>query len=284
MTTKTLAAAVVLMVALALMACTQTSESAKIGQDGKGKVTIRTVVNKQMADGLMGMLKEMNMGMGSASDLFAQLDPESIKKRVEGKKGIKILSTSKVEDEEKGTLTVTVQIAFDSLELLYASGAITGVTAKLEKQADGNYKFTREFFKDRLPGADNPEGMAMYEGILMMLEPYLTDLEFSAEMVLPTGVVKTSGEKVTENHVRWVIKYPDLMKPDKRTQTVVFTGAGLDWKPFDIGTAGEKAPPEEKPAGPTTPSEDPTPPEEKPAPDADKPAPDDDKSAPDDEK
>jgi len=253
-----LALLLALLLALAVLpACTQTSESAKVEKSGKGKATLHTVVDKKMTEGFVMMLQSMGYA-GAGVDPTAHLDPERIKKRLANADGIQVLSATRTEDAEKGTIDVTVEIAFDSLEKLYTSGALLGVGAKLEKLDDGNYRFTRSFLAENLPQAGNVEGEQMFEGMIMMMEPYLKGLEFTASLEVPTKVIETSGEKVSDTQVRWKIGFTDLPKAAKRTQSVVFSGAGLDWKPFEAKAANvlKQLAESAAPTGPITPSDD----------------------------
>ena len=64
-----------LLFALALLtACMQTEESAKIEKSGKGLITIKTVVDKAMTEGMVEMMQGMGMAPGGGFDITAQLD------------------------------------------------------------------------------------------------------------------------------------------------------------------------------------------------------------------
>jgi len=247
-----------LLALLALLpACMQTKETVRIQKNGKGTITLSTVVDKAMTEAMVEMMKGMGYGEGMGSDPTAQLDPERIKKSLEGKEGIEVRQATRTLDEETGKITMHLEIAFDTIQALYDSGAVMGVGAKLEKLDDGNYKFTRSLFAEQLPKEGDLESQQMFEGILMMMQPYLEGMSFEAEFTLPTPIVETSGEKVDEKRVRWSIGYGDLVKPSARTQTVAFSGEGLEWEPFESKAANpfERQRPA-TPTGPITPSED----------------------------
>ena len=241
-----------------LPACMQTKETVTIDENGKGTLTLDTVVDKQMTEAMVEMLRGMGMaeGMGGA-DPTAQLDPERIRKGLEGKEGIEVKSATRTEDPETGKITMRVVIAFDTLEALYTSGAVMGVSAKLEKLDDGNYRFTRSLFAEQLPKEGDVESQQMFEGILMMMQPYLEGMSFEAEFTMPTPILETSGQKIDEKRVRWSIGYGDLVKPSARTQTVVFSGEGLDWEAFESKAANPLARSQpDTPTGPITPTEE----------------------------
>jgi len=258
-----------------LPACMQTKETVKIQKDGKGTIQLNTVVDKAMTDAMVEMMNGMGMGGGMGTDPTAQLDPDRIKKELEVK------SATRTFDEETGKITMSLVIAFDTIQALYESGAVMGVGAKLEKLEDGNYRFTRSLFAENLPQEGDLESQQMFEGILMMMQPYLEGMSFEAEFTLPTAIVETSGEKVNEKQVRWSIGFSDLVKPAARTQTVVFSGEGLEWEPFEskAGNLMERARPD-VPQGPITPSEDAGDAEPAPKPNESKP----DESEPDESK
>ena len=240
----------------ALTACMQTKETVAIRKDGKGTITLVTVVDKAMSDGMLEMVRGMGYGEGMSADPLAMLDPERLKKSLAGKEGLEVRSATRTLDEKAGKITMRVEIAFDTIQALYDSGAVMGVGAKLEKLDDGNYRFTRSLFAEQLPKAGDLESQQMFEGMLMMMQPYLEGLRFDAEFTLPTPIVETSGEKVDEKQVRWAIGFGDLVKPSARTQTVVFSGEGLEWEPFESKAANpfERQKPA-APTGPLTPSE-----------------------------
>lgn len=240
-----------------LPACMQTEETVKIEKSGKGTLTLHTVVDKAMSEELLEMMQAVGWGERMGADPTAQLDPERIRKSLANKEGIEVRSATRTVDEEKGAITMNIEIAFDSIQALYESGAVLGVGAKLEKLEDGNYKFTRSLFAEQLPKKGDLESQQMFEGYLMMMQSYLEKMSFEAEFTLPTPIVETSGEKVDEKRVRWSIGFEDLVKPSARTQTVVFSGEGLEWEPFEAKAANPLA--RQKPAtptGPITPSED----------------------------
>ena len=185
------------------------------------------------------------------------MSPEKIKEKLKDAKGVRVVSAEQTKDEVAKTQTAKVELAFDSLEALYTSGAMESAAVKLEKLADGNYKLTRN-----LAGAmggesasDSPEAQQMLEGMMAMFEPMMSGMELAFTITLPTEVVETNGTK-DGNTVSWKAGFKDLMKPETRIQTVLFKAEGLDWKPFDAKPA-EKTPPEE-PEAPDTPEEQPT--------------------------
>lgn len=259
----------VLALLLALLpACMQTEETVKIKKDGKGTIVLHTVVDKKMAEGMVEMMKGMNMLPGGGSDPLALIDPERARKSLEGKEGLEVRSATRTADEETGKITMHLEVAFDAIQTLYESGTVMGVGAKLEKLEDGNYRFTRNLFAEQLPKEGDLESQQMFEGYLAFLETFLEAMSFEAEFTLPTQILETSGEKVDEKRVRWSIGFDDLVKPSARTQTVVFSGEGLDWEPFESKAANPfERRTQDVPTGPITPSDDE--PDEKPEPEPD---------------
>lgn len=241
---------------LVLPACMQMKETVKIEKTGKGTIVLHTVVDKKMANGMSEMAKGMGWLPPEGFDLLAVVDPERIKKSLEGKEGLEVKSATRSVDDEAGTITLHLEIAFDSLQALYASGAVIGVSANLEKLEDGNYRFTRSLFAENLPKEGDLESQQMIEGMLQLMQPYLQGLTFGAELTLPTAIVETSGEKLDERRVRWEIDFDHLVSPAARTQSVVFSGDGLAWEPFETkaGNLVDRVK-ESVPSGPITPSE-----------------------------
>lgn len=239
MSTKTLArlaAGLTVAIGLVLLSgCAKTKETIKVEKSGQGTTTMTMSLDLSKLKGIQEMMQGMGMGGGeNADDPLEELQTDVFKKKLKDVKGVTLVSAKQETDEEKGLHTLTLEIAFDSLEALYRSGAIEGVDAKLEKLPDGNYKFTRVMGTEMAPDTENPEAAAMAEAMLSMFEPFLTDMEFTVNLTLPTTIVETSGEKLEPNQVQWKLGFKGLTKADQRTQTVVFSGEGLDWKPFSV--------------------------------------------------
>lgn len=252
------ASTLLLVLLLALLpACMQTKETVKIKKNGKGTIVLHTVVDKEMADGMMEMMKGMGALPPGASDPLSLIDPERARESLAGKEGLEVRSATRTVDEKTGKATMHLEVAFDAIQTLYQSGAVMGVGAKLEKLEDGNYRFTRSLFAEQLPKEGDLESQQIFEGYLMLVQPYLEAMTFEAEFTLPTQIIETSGEKVDDKTVRWVVGYNDLVKPSARTQTVVFSGEGLDWEPFESKAANPfESRKRDVPTGPITPSED----------------------------
>ena len=66
------------MLSTTLTACMQTKETVKIQKNGKGTITLNTVVDKAMMEAMVEMMKGMGMGEGMGADPTAQLDPDRV--------------------------------------------------------------------------------------------------------------------------------------------------------------------------------------------------------------
>ena len=231
---------------VALTGCFKSNEVVKVRKDGSGSATVAMTIDMSQIEALKEMLAGMGMGGEGqgpmVTDPLEDLDPEKLKKQFEGKKGIKLVSVKRVHDEEKKTVTVTMELKFDSIEALYRSGQMKNVSIKLEKNDDGSYTLTRDVGGDMMPDmGDSPEADEMLAPMLAMFEPVLKDMQASAAMTLPTAIIETNGEKVGTNQVKWNVGFKDISKSDKRKQVVKFSGEGLNWKPFALKASDMEA-------------------------------------------
>jgi hypothetical protein len=202
-------------------------------------------------------------------------DPREIKKRLEGKPGVRLQLLSKAEDFEKQTATVDTKIKFNTIEALLRSGLGSSTTRlvdlRLEEGKDGTWTLTRKMF---LPGMDldaepSPEAAQQMEMGKAMFEPYLGDMEVVWSIDLPGTVVATNGTKnEAGTSVTWKLTFNDMTDPKKLKQSVTFKGEGLTLKPFHVRVDQQG---EADAAEPVTPTEPAKPAEPPVAPDAPKP-------------
>lgn len=223
-------------------ACIKQKVATKVKTDGSGTVAMAVTFNLEKIE----QLKEMMGGMMGGSegegqdDPLKQADPEQIKKLLKGNEHVRVVSADTTKDDEKKTLTHTINIEFDSLQALYESGLIEGMDTKLEKLESGDYRWTTEMSMGG-EGMGTPEEMEQQAQMMMaMFEPFLGDMEMSGSVTLPTAVVETNGTKGEAGDVSWVMTFKDLLKADKRKQTVTFKGDGIAWKPFEVKAADAK--------------------------------------------
>lgn len=259
----TLAAALVL---FALPSCIKAKAKVALGKDGSGTITETDTLDMSK----MGELAEMMKGMGGGGggpggpggpgdgkaggeDPFKELDeesnPDSIKKKLAGKKGIELLSATRSEDTEKKTRTSERKIKFATFEDYYRCGLTKSLDVQLES-VDGAWKLTQNM---TMPGGDAGGAEAEQMATMMkpMLEPFLGEMEMNFSIDLPGTVVETNGTKNDAGTgVTWKMGFADLFDAKKRSFTVTFKGEGLTLKPFHLvidekGVAGD---PKAKPA------------------------------------
>jgi hypothetical protein len=230
LSTATLAAS-----ALLLAGCVKSKDTFAVKPDGSGTAKLVATLDLTMVN----QLKEMLGGMGGDTgemDVDKEMNPDEVRRRLEGKEGIKIVSVTTVEDKEKNTLTHTLELEFASLELLFKSGAVKEMNVTLEKDAEGNYTLTRALGGDQIP--QDAEGLEQLQAMMMMFEPFMGKLEVSSTLTFPGAILETNGTKEGENQVTWSLTFKDIGKADKMRQVVKFSGQGVTMKPFAV-TASE---------------------------------------------
>jgi hypothetical protein len=238
-----LAVSLALFLGLAVVTgCAKTKEETKVRKDGTGTTKMTTTIDLTKLQALQEMMQGMGMGGGGegmGGDPVEDLDPEKYKKKVEDAEGVRLMSMNRKIDEEKKTMNVVIELEFDSLEHLYKSGLVQSVEATLTKNEDGSYTLERSLGGDYAPAAsDNPEAAAFLEGILAMVEPFMSEMELSSTLTFPTPISESDGVKGEEgNSVTWSVGFKDVSNPKKRGQKVTFGGEGLEWKPFSTQKA-----------------------------------------------
>lgn len=237
--------------------CVKQKEESKITQAGSGTAKMTATLDLSHMKEMM----EMMAGMGMANpedankDPAEQLDIEDMKKKIEEADGIKLVSAKREIAEDKSSASMIIEIEFDSLKHLYGADIVQGVKASLHKRPDGNYELNRFMFADMIPdGGGDPEAAAMMEMMMGMFEPYMADMVLETVLTLPTAIVETNGAQGTGNTVTWKMGFKDIQVAEKRRQTVVFSGAGLEWENF-----GTPPKPEATTTEPDEPADEPAP-------------------------
>ncbi len=251
---------------LLLPGCLEMEQEVKMEASGKGTATMSVVIDQVKMKQMQEMMKSM---MGGAPDgqgpsnPAEDMSPENAKKILAGNEKVRLVEATSTVDEETQKMTNTYKLAFDSPKDLWESGIISGSEVQLEKLENGNYKFTSKMGGDQMPqDAESAEQMKMM--MMPMLEPYMSGFKMTATLEMPTAIVETNGKKVGEKKVAFVVDFAGLFEPKKLTQTVVFSGEGLDWEPFkvtmeDMQRAQEKAKSADAESAPATPTEAPKP-------------------------
>jgi hypothetical protein len=241
---------------VAFAGCVKSDETMVIKTDGSGTATMVMTLDltkleaiKEMMGGMMG-----GQGGGDSMDLESEMDPEEVRRRLEGKEGVRIVKAESVRDEVNNTVRMTLVVEFDSLQQLFESGLMKNTRVTLERDSDGNYVMTRYMGGDQQQMPEGPEAEQMAQMYLAMLQPFMGDLEMAATITLPTAILETSIGEVDGTTVGWKYTFEDIMKITKPVR-VVFSGAGLDWAPFDVRVDGEGGlvGEEEAPAAPAEP-------------------------------
>jgi hypothetical protein len=260
-----LAAACAAVSLLVLPACVKAKVSATLNKDGSGVATESAVMDMSKMEEIMGSMGGMmgggEGGEGGMPDVQKELDnesdPEKIKEKLKGKKGIELVSVTRVDDPEKKTRTTEQKIKFASLEDYFRSGAEKSVSVKLEQLADGAWRFTRQIARD----GDDPEtgemgaeAAGMMEMAKGMLEPFMADMEMTATYTVPGTITETNGTKSADGtSVTWTYKFANLTQKEALKQTVTFKGEGITLKAFSIkldkeGVASDAGAPTTAPA------------------------------------
>ncbi len=248
MTTATIRRSVglsVLALALALLpGCIKQKTTAKIDASGKGTVKIDIRLDlaklKQLKEQMGAMMGGGAEGSEDEKNPLDDTSPEKVKKLLEGNEHVRVVSVSSKKDE--ATMSNTIEVEFDSLKDLFESGLVQGMDVKLEKLDDGNYRFMQGYVNEHEGmGGSSAEDEQQMQFMMQMFEPFLGDLELATTLTLPTDIVETNGSKTDSRTVEWKLGFKDLVKAEKRKQTVTFSGEGLSWKPFAVTAASEKA-------------------------------------------
>ena len=248
--------ALLLCAALVTTGCVKLKETNTLNADGSGRAKVVFTIDMEMAN----QLKEMLGGMGQDTaemDVEGMFDEEKVRQRLDGKDGIKVIGLSTVKDDENLKLTHTLEIEFTSLEALYKSGAVEKMSVSVEKSGD-DYVWTRIWGGEDLPEGEEAE--AQLQGILMMFETFMAEMEVSTTITFPTRVIETNGVQDSDNQVTWTMKFNDLGKRAKMEQVAKFSGEGVTIAPFTVSAADmeqARAETADAPGSPVTPSDKP---------------------------
>jgi hypothetical protein len=234
----------------ALPSCVKQDAKTVLGRDGKGTATLSATFDLEK----LNQIKEMMGGMmggqpgaegGVTTDATDEFDPAKLRKSLEGKKGVTLVSATKTEAEDKKSVTFRYEVKFESLEALYQAGLMglgDGTKVTLEEK-DGSWTLTA----DASAGA---EGGAEMMG---MMAPLFEGLEIVTTFELPGEIVATNGTKSdTGTSVTWKVDAKNMAKPEALKQSVTFRGEALALKAFSLTVVEKPAtppadPPAEKP-------------------------------------
>ena len=224
---------------LALPGCLEMDQKIKIEASGKGTANVKVVVDQAKMNELQEMMKQMGGGAQEQSDPAEEMSPESLRKMVKGNEKVRLVEASSSVDEETQKMTSSFKVEFDSLKDFFESGLASGSSVKLEKLADGNYRFTSKMGGNQMP--DDEASVEQMKAMMMpMLEPYMSGFKTGISIELPTAIIETNGKKSGDRAVAYSVDFNGLFDAKNHKQTIVFSGEGLDWEPFSVSADAMK--------------------------------------------
>lgn len=243
----TLLAGCVLLVA---PGCMKGNENMVLNKDGSGTTTMKVVVDTGKMNEIMEMFKGMmsggeGMGEGESpmkKEMEDKMSADELKKKLEGKKGVELISATPIDDAEKKLKGFEAKVKFASLEDFFRAGLDESIDVRLEDLGGGAWRLTR---KNVMPGQGDSdevpeEAAGQMEMVKGMLEPYVADLEMVVTIALPGTVTETNGTKnEAGTSVTWKMGFEDMLDAKKRQQVVTFKAEGLTLKPFHLRVDGE---------------------------------------------
>jgi hypothetical protein len=250
--------------------CVKSKMDIVIEKDGSGKTSDSTVMDlskvselEEMVKGMMGGADPGAMGgedpMAKAKEeMEGDFNPEKVKAKLAGKKGVELLTCTDVTDAEKQTRTAAKSIKFASLEDYFRSGIEKNVEAKLS-ESGGVWTLSRRQIREGMDEGEagmGEEAAGMMEMMKGMFEPYMEGLDVSVTLTVPGTITETNGTKnEAGNSVTWKFNFDSMTAKDAIKSTVSFKGEGLTLKPFHLTidengkvTDGAAAPPAPAPA------------------------------------
>lgn len=258
---------IAVLTALTLGGCLKDSSTTTLKLDGSGTFTQTSTIEMEKAEAYIAQLKAQARGLGlppadTSANPFTAVDVTQREAALKLHKGIRVVRASRREDAKKKTRTYELQVAFDSLQQMYAAGVVEDVSVKLERVPEGKawegkaWKLTvRHVFdgNDREPlvGKSAENLRKMRAAMLKRYERLWGSLEITSTLQLPTKILATNGQprRTAEggHFVTWRIGFTDLADASRLIQHVTFADAdGLKLKPFvlsanDIANAIEEA-------------------------------------------
>lgn len=226
---------------LTLPACMKVGETLNLAKDGTGTVSMKVVADLGKMNEIMEMFKGMMGGEeGGDNEMKKEFEEktsvEDLKKKLEGKKGVELVSATPIDDAEKKLKGMDAKIKFATLEDFYRAGLEENVDVQLEDLGGGTWKLTRRMLMQGMgEGEEMPEeAKAQMEMVKGMLEPYMGEMEMSMTLTVPGTIVETNGTKGENGTITWKLGFEGLLDPKNHKQFVTFKGEGLTLKPFHL--------------------------------------------------
>lgn len=229
--------------------CIKSKVEMSIHKDGSGTYSDSNTLDmskvselEEMVKGMMGGADPGAMGgedpMAKAKEeMEGDFNPEKLKAKLQGKKGVELVSATDVSDAEKQTRTAAKTIKYASLEDYFRSGIEKSVEIKLS-ESGGVWTFTRRQLRqgmDDAEGGMGEEAAGMVEMMKGMFEPYMEGMELSATITVPGTITATNGTKnEAGNAVTWKFDFERMMAQEAILSSVSFKGEGLTLKPFHL--------------------------------------------------
>ena len=259
-------ATVALATSLALLpGCMKLNQSLTVTKDGSGTANVRLVIDMEKTQQLLETISALRGGDGAdmQGKIESRANLEDMKKRLEGKKGVELVSATAIDDPEKKQKGFEAKLKFASLEDFWRAGLDLFHNVKLEDLGEGRWCLTRTLV---LPGMDavgegSEQDAGLVEGFKVMLEPMMAELELVFMIAIPGTIVETNGTKdEAGTSVTWKQGFKDMLDSKKSTQVVVFKPeATVTFKAFDLrtdmnGDVSDAKPTTPSATAPTTPS------------------------------
>ncbi len=243
--------------------CMKGSQTMVVGKDGAGTATMKIVVDQGKMNEIMEMIKGMmgggdEMGGGDPpmkKEFEEKMNLDEIKKKLEGKKGVELVSATPIDDAEKKLKGFEVKVKFDSIENYFRAGVAENVDVELVDLGGGSWKITHKTIMGG-PGGESSgeEDAAQMEMVKGMFEPFMGEFEMLLTVTVPGQVTDTNGTKdAAGSTVTWKMGFEDMLDSKKRTQTITFKAEGATLKPFHL-RVGDDGKVEDVPAKPAEPA------------------------------
>ena len=231
--------------ALAILAagCFDYAERMEFNADGSGTLHQHMVMYKGGFTGLMEMMGEMVPDSVQDSSMFSFIKRADIEKKLENVKNVKLIDFKESQDDS--TATYDIKYSFTNLEEMMSitanmggdemmEGMVPKKEALFEKDASGNWKFSRDFGdssmenflnppteptadakspddeSDSLSGEDPFSGMAKMMQAMMMQA--FANRTVKLTVKFPGKIAESNATKVEGSEATWEYKLVDMGK------------------------------------------------------------------------
>ena len=230
-------------VAFVAAGCFDYAERMEFNADGSGTLHQHMVLYKGGFTGLMEMMGEMVPDSVQDSSMFTFIKRADIEKKLENTKGVKLIDFK--ESQNDSTATYDIKYSFTDIEEMMSvtanmggdemmEGMVPKKGALFEKEATGNWKFSRDFGdssmenflnppaeptadqvspeneSDSLSGEDQFSGMAKMMQAMMMQA--FANRTVKLTVKFPGRIAESNATKVEGSEATWEYKFVDMGK------------------------------------------------------------------------